>query len=589
MKSQLPYKDNLAYIEKLANEQLLNELKTFADNYDSHGVIYPDFSNMKLKMVDSAIIITGFDATPTSPMEVITARKNIVIQLREIEIVEKMKKIVDDFCNNLEKTLGYDCVEYKSVEPTEIFIELSGEDLYMKDLKKELSNLINVAESVNEEIDSYDLQNVLPPNHTIVFIAELSRGGQVYDAWQIGTYGNHHFKAIKDESIYREIQAKLKKKFPKEDIQVTSRQYRYAPEQKAEFLILLPHDGKVSETFKKHRVNESTMPEDVKAQVEAAIKEYIAQHGDSFEIYVDYRDELDSSTIKKFFESDSPFDAFYEIIGDWDWWESADYEYDYIFKNNLNIPEEIKDEYETEILEMLRDSVAYEIPYNHFDETVGFDVYLHDADSANREYYDMLVFTETDEQDEDGDYIKELSEINGMLTKFLATQGYSAEQFIEYYNAKQSGDEFLDSLIQEIENTNYGDGRGCQIAFLVQAPITDMAEVIQNGGTITIPKTAMCGLVESFNGSGSLLDIKLKQDITGTTKEKGKAVYQAGGDFEIYYKDGYSYNIDDIYGLVASAWDTDVIISQVENPKNESISHLKNLKRLLETTINKCI
>lgn len=315
------------------------------------------------------------------------------------------------------------------------------------------------------------------------------------------------------------------------------------------------------------------MPDEIEAQVKTAIDNYITEHGDSFEIYVDYRDELEDSTIKKIFESTKPLDAFYEIIGDFDWWESASYEYDYILKEKLELSEEIKEEYATEISDMLQDYVSYEIPYSHFDETVGFDVYMHDANSANREYYDMLVFTETDEQDEDGDYIKELSEINGMLTKFLATQRYTAEQFIEYYNANKSGDSFLDSLIEEIKNTSYGDGRGYQIAFLVQAPITDMAEVIQNGGTITIPKTAMCGLVESFHGGGSLLDIKLKQDITGTTKEKGKAVYQAGGDFEIFYQHGYRYNIDDIYGLVASAWDADVRFGS-----NESLDEISDKK-----------
>lgn len=310
--------------------------------------------------------------------------------------------------------------------------------------------------------------------------------------------------------------------------------------------------------------------------LKTAVDNYIAKypyHYDketrAFEVYVDYKDELDKSTIKEIFESEKPLDAFYDIIGEWDWWQTADYEYDEIF-NNLELDEDFKDEYRDNIREFLQDYIPYSIPYDHFNETIGVDIFLHDADSANREYYDMLVFEETDEQDEDGDYIKKLSEINGMLTKFLKMQGYTAEQFIDYFNEKKSGDTLLDSLIQEILDTNYGDGRGCQIAFLGSTTILELAKAMQDGGKITIPKSAMCGLVETFNGSGGALNIKLKQDVTGSLKEQGKASYQANGDFEIYYKDGYSYNIDDIYGLVASCWDSNITFDVAEKEEQNA-------------------
>ena len=324
----------------------------------------------------------------------------------------------------------------------------------------------------------------------------------------------------------------------------------------------LPRKEEVMNESRKRR-NENF--EEVKPQIQEAIDKYIAKYGNSFEIYVDYRDELDKSTIKEIFESDRPLDAFYEIIGDWDWFENANYEYDYIINEQLDLPDEIKEDYRSEIFDMLSEQIAYEIPYDHFDETVGFDVFMHDPESANREYYDMIVFEETDEQDEYGNYKKQLTEINSMLTKFLATQGYTAEQFIDYVNNKKSDDKFLESLVQEILDSDYGDGRGCQVTFLVQAPITEMAKVIQEGGKIVIPKDAECGLVETFNGSGGTLGIVLKNNIEGSLKEKGKPSYQADGDFEVYYKDGYHYNVDEIYGLVPSVWNTDVIFPTSES------------------------
>ena len=131
--------------------------------------------------------------------------------------------------------------------------------------------------------------------------------------------------------------------------------------------------------------------------------------------------------------------------------------------------------------------------------------------------------------------------------------------------------------MEEIDNVTYDTGN--QIVFLVQAPILDMATAIQGKGTITIPSDAMCGLFNGGNGSGSLLGIKLEKDITGSIADMTKPSYQArDGVLEVFYKDGYRYNVDEVYGLVASAWNTNVIISQVENPKNESIKESQELK-----------
>ena len=43
-------------------------------------------------------------------------------------------------------------------------------------------------------------------------------------------------------------------------------------------------------------------------------------------------DNLDESTIKEIFESDAPKDAFYDIIGGWDWFDDAWNEYQEILK-----------------------------------------------------------------------------------------------------------------------------------------------------------------------------------------------------------------------------------------------------------------
>ena len=316
--------------------------------------------------------------------------------------------------------------------------------------------------------------------------------------------------------------------------------------------------------------------EQVEPQVKEAVEAYKKQYDylfkdGSFELYVDYNDNLDESTIKEIFESDAPKDAFYDIIGGWDWFDDAWEEYKEILKN-LKLDEDIKEGFRDEIMDYLQENVSYSIPFAHFDQNVNFDIFIHDAEEANKEYTGMLSYTETDETDEDGDYIKEVDGVNPMLEKLLVSQGYTAEQFIEYFNKGEKGDTFLDSVVEEINNCTYDYGN--QIVFLVNAPITEMADAIQNGGTLTIPADAMCGFVNCGNGSGSVLEIKLKQPFTGKLRDMKKPAYQDNsGDLEAFYYDGYRYNVDEIYGLVNDAWDAKVDI-QPATAQQESLNEI---------------
>lgn len=316
--------------------------------------------------------------------------------------------------------------------------------------------------------------------------------------------------------------------------------------------------------------------EQVEPQVKEAVEAYKKQYDylfkdGSFELYVDYNDNLDESTIKEIFESDAPKDAFYDIIGEWDWYDDAWEEYKEILKN-LKLDEDIKEGFRDEIMDYLQENVSYSIPFAHFDENVNFDIFIHDAEEANKEYTGMLSYTETDETDEDGDYIKEVDGVNPMLEKLLVSQGYTAEQFIEYFNKGEKGDTFLDSVVEEINNCTYDYGN--QIVFLVNAPITEMADAIQNGGTLTIPADAMCGFVNCGNGSGSVLEIKLKQPFTGKLRDMKKPAYQDNsGDLEAFYYDGYRYNVDEIYGLVNDAWEAKVSI-QPATAQQESLNEI---------------
>ena len=118
----------------------------------------------------------------------------------------------------------------------------------------------------------------------------------------------------------------------------------------------------------KEEVNESTKSikedeltwEQVEPQVKEAVEKYKKEHAHFFK---DGGVELtlDEKTIQKIFDSNTPKDAFYDEISEWEWFNDADMEYDYIYQN-LDLVDDIKEQYRPEILQYLSDSIPYIIP-----------------------------------------------------------------------------------------------------------------------------------------------------------------------------------------------------------------------------------
>ena len=305
------------------------------------------------------------------------------------------------------------------------------------------------------------------------------------------------------------------------------------------------------------------LEEELYTEIKTAIDKYIEKNGNSFDLYADYNDTLSADTIAEIFNADRPLDAYYDIIGEWDWFENADEDYDRIF-DALELADEVKEENKDVIMEMIRDSIYYNIPYDHFDATVGFDVYLNDPEGANVDYSEnFLELSDDDEPDENGDVQHTVLGVNSTIKALLKTQGYTEKDFIDYYNENKTGNAFLTSLKEEIDEATYPYG---QIVFLGEASILDMAKAIQDRATITVPVKCVCGITEAGQGSGSSLDIKLEKPVTGQICDMTQTKHE-DGTFEVYYKDGYHYNVDEINGLVATCWQHKIEIADKEGDK----------------------
>lgn len=121
-------------------------------------------------------------------------------------------------------------------------------------------------------------------------------------------------------------------------------------------------------------------------------------------------------------------------------------------------------------------------------------------------------------------------------------------------NEEAKKDAFVASVFEELENNPYPNGS--TMTFLVTLSLHEMLDVLDSckgdeqapakvRTGIKVSKDTMCGLYNSRNGSGSLLEVKLPEDIVLPLDK-----------VEFQYEDlpHNTYTVDQVYGLVGSAW-----------------------------------
>ena len=103
------------------------------------------------------------------------------------------------------------------------------------------------------------------------------------------------------------------------------------------------------------------------------------------------------------------------------------------------------------------------------------------------------------------------------------------------------GSKFLTSVKEEIDNLGYEWGN----TIVVLQELT-LKELIENTNFL-VSSNNMIGLFNCFNGSGSLLEIRLEKDFT-INREKDVYTIQIEG------AKNNNYSVNDVYGLIGSCW-----------------------------------
>lgn len=262
--------------------------------------------------------------------------------------------------------------------------------------------------------------------------------------------------------------------------------------------------------------------------IKELVKDYLAENharekkedgNYHFEIYVDYRDEIDDSTAQEILESDSSYDILIEKL--WYWYQEQ--EWDIIddlvddFKKKVD-PELLEDADiiedgnldDGDIREELMNIVCVDYPEDWaLSQEFCFNIIISNGDDN----YDFWLNEHI--VDEDGK-VDENAEKAGLV--WLAKQqGYTLEEVIEALNSNptiQQMKPFLSSINNEVYN-----GYGCEaLIFCVKMTLGQAIKLKEKmkenpNGSIVLDKRATCGLFNLWDGSGSILDISCEKDI----------------------------------------------------------------------------
>ena len=310
------------------------------------------------------------------------------------------------------------------------------------------------------------------------------------------------------------------------------------------------------------------------------------------EIYADYRDEFSDENISDILKSNCPQERFNEIMFDsyfdYEWELKADViqfvineledneEMGYIsfekycHENGLS-NDSIKSHKEwqlrcAEITDLIQaycdEHIYFNYSYQHYlDQEVCIDI-LVDTGDLNFDYTLNSMYPHYNSNIED-----EIDE-RASLVWLSSQQGYNKERLEKALKEEMyDGSKFLKSVREEILNTS--TSVNC-LVFLAKMTLRDAMKLqerikedkkLKSDGScgswydpknrlgtdfITIDKSVECGLFDTWNGTGSMLEIVLEKDIQLPLKYIDS--------IEVDSCSTRGYGVADVYGLDSSPW-----------------------------------
>lgn len=286
--------------------------------------------------------------------------------------------------------------------------------------------------------------------------------------------------------------------------------------------------------------------------------QYNNQNKPTLSFYIDYRDELQSSTMEKIFEYAKEYKMSLEN-SIYDWLESnlcfdgSDVD----FYKHLSDFKENYPQYYDEIVdnETLQDNLMDKF-YDSFNFDYGIEQLLNNSRPEDLtlyfgcdwddDYLENSIFQDIDPYENDEITDEFLSECeNTMIGWLVKSQGYQLKDIFD--SEKRKNSKFLKSVFEELYD--YIDGLdGMQLIAIPDSTNWEAIYKLYNEHKGVILKAGTCfGLFNSVYGSGSGLGIKTEKDILIDEKA---SLYKVTIERK---NDSWGYSPDSVYGLYRSS------------------------------------
>lgn len=284
---------------------------------------------------------------------------------------------------------------------------------------------------------------------------------------------------------------------------------------------------------------------------------YSGQNKPTLEFYVDYRDEISSSTMEQIFANAKKYKMnLMQALLDWGenerWFDESNVDF---YQHLANFRHENPEYDEMLDDEVLKDELM-DIFYDHFyfdynveqflNNSTPEDLTLYFGENWDDDYIEHTIFQSIDPYEKDevtDDFIKECEDTRiGWLIK---TQGYQVKDL--YDQEKRAKSAFLQSVFEELY-AYYNGLEGMQLIAIPDSTNWQAIYQLYNDKKGVIVKAGTTfGLFNSVHGSGSGLGIEIEKDILIDEQSK---LYKV----EIARKyHSYDYSPDAVYGLCRSS------------------------------------
>lgn len=271
-------------------------------------------------------------------------------------------------------------------------------------------------------------------------------------------------------------------------------------------------------------------------EIEAELKEFVQTRFNLkdlvWECEPDYRDEISDEQIQEILSSKNPWEEFNSLFEYWDFSDQWDYLFDAL-KKEFEYWEEFKEEIKSWCYENIYMSINLK---QYLNQDVCMNLMIDTGDGN----YDFTLNSIIEQFGK----IEEISKESSIVW-LLHTQGYTKKDLVAEFK-QSSGNKFLASVKQELMNCTTSMNA---LTFFTTKSLKDAMnlkeEMKKPKYYYTIEKHHPCGLLDVWNGAGSVLEIKLEKEIKVPVKY-----------IDSFSADGVRgcYSVESIYGLGRGFW-----------------------------------